>query len=186
MTQEETRKLLTVIRAAYPNFFKTMPDVDQTNMLMLWSDVLKDDDPIKIMVAAKSFIRSNTSQFPPTVGQIVDLSFKLSNPPVMTEQEAWGFVDKALRNSIYNSESEFAKLPPEVQTTVGTPKQLKEWAQMDIHELNTVVSSNFMRSFKARVAENKEFAKLPAQAQDMIKGLTNMMSMNKCLEEMED
>lgn len=183
MTYEDTRKVLSVIRASFPQHFAKWTAEQGKEFLAVWSDMFEYDDPMLVMTAVKSYIRSNTSPFPPSVGQIVDLMNKLTSPKGMTEQEAWSYVNKALRNSIYNSQREFDELPPDVQCTVGSPNQLKQWAQMDVGEINSVVASNFMRSFRARVMENKEFAKLPSQAQNMIKGLSESMNMNKFLEE---
>lgn len=172
MTKEETKKVLSVLRAAYPNFYKTMSLEDQKNLLLVWSDLFEEDDLIQVMIAVKSFIRSNPSQFPPSVGQITDLMYKLSHPITLTEQDAWNLVYKACCNSIYHSKEEFDKLPDEVRSVVGSHTQLKEWAKMDNRELNTVVSSNFMRSYKVRSVENKELEKLPETTRNMILDIT--------------
>lgn len=185
MTYEDTRKVLSVIKASFPQHFAKWTAEEGKNFLAVWSDMFVDDDPMLVMTAVKSYIRSNTSPFPPSVGQIVDLMQKLTSPTSMTEQEAWGYVEKALRNSIYNSQKEFEALPSDVQRTVGSPNQLKQWAQMEMGEINSVVASNFMRSYRSRVAENKEFAKLPTQAQNLITGLTNQMRLDNNIKQEE-
>lgn len=173
MTQDETKQVLSVLRAAYPNFYKTMPVDDQKNLLLVWSDLFECDDVKQVMLAVKTFIRSNPSQFPPSVGQITDLIYRQTHPTTMTEQDAWNLVYKACCNSIYHSQEEFDKLPVEIQSVVGNHTQLREWAKMDNSELNTVVSSNFMRSFRVRSAEIKEYEKLPETTKKTISEITN-------------
>lgn len=177
MTYEETRKVLSVIKACFPQHFAKWTKEEGENFLAVWSDMFVDDDPILVMTAVKSYIRSNTSPFPPSVGQIVELMQKLTSPQSMTEQEAWAYIEKALRNSIYNSQKEFDALPADIQRTVGSPSQLKQWAQMDTGEINSVVASNFMRSYRNRIADNKEYSKLPSQAQSLITGLAEKMKL---------
>ena len=51
---------------------------------------------------------------------------------------------------------------------------------MNIETLNTVVASNFMRSFKAREKQRVDFAKLPNETKDLIASLgVNMKLENK-------
>ena len=47
-------------------------------------------------------------------------------------------VQRALRNSGYKSEEEFAKLPEACQRAVGTAANLKEWALMDSDQVATI------------------------------------------------
>lgn len=178
MTYEETRKVLSVIRASFPSYFAKFTSEEGENFLAVWSDMFAEDDPMLVMSAVKSYIRSNTGAFPPSVGQVVELMHKLTHPVTITEQEAWNMVYRACCNSIYHAQEEFDKLPEEVKSVVGSHNQLKQWAVMDNNELGTVVASNFMRSYKARVASNKEFAKLPDSVHDMISTLTDAKRLN--------
>ena len=79
----------------------------------------------------------------------------------MTEMEAWNLVVKAASNGFYGAKEEFAKLPRDVQEIVGSPAQLREWSQMDSDEFNTVLASNFQRSYRARAESRKVYGRLP-------------------------
>lgn len=92
MTKEETRDVLRVIRASYPHSFNKMSVDDKKDLLAVWSDMFVNDDPMLVMTAVKSYIRSNPSQFAPSVGQIVDLMSKLSNPNTIDADTAWNIV----------------------------------------------------------------------------------------------
>ena len=86
---------------------------------------------------------------------------KLNGPRELTKGEAWGTVRKALKNSLYSSVDEFNALPEVVRYAVGSPEMLKSWAQVPLDELETVIQSNFMRTFRAKSANIKEIKLLP-------------------------
>jgi hypothetical protein len=79
--------------------------------------------------------------------------------------------------SYYNAAEEFQRLPPLLQRIVGSPNQLREWAIMEAETVNSVVQSNFMRSYKAVVAQEKERAMLPESTRQMITGLAERMAL---------
>jgi hypothetical protein len=84
----------------------------------------------------------------------------------MTDQEAWLRVRKGISNGRYGSETEFAKLPPAVQSAVGSHYALKEWADVPEDELATVVRSNFCRTFRTKVEQQKTWAALPERVKE--------------------
>lgn len=174
MTKEETKQVLTIIRASFPNFFKNMPSKDMSDMMLVWCDIFIEDNAMVVITAVKSYIRSNVSQFPPSVGQIVELMRKLLNPSAIDADKAWELVYKATCNSIYHANEEFGKLPREVQAGIGSPSQLRSWATMDLQTLDSVVASNFKKGYRSRLEEFREFEKLPVQAKAMIQSLTDV------------
>ena len=86
----------------------------------------------------------------------------------MSELQAWALVQRALRNSGYNSEEEFAKLPEACQRAVGTAANLKEWALMDSDQVATIEQSHFIRNYRASVQRMKEEARLPENVRMLI------------------
>ena len=70
-------------------------------------------------------------------------------------------VYKAICNSAYNSVEEFNKLPVEIQRAVGSADMLKSWSQLDIEQVQTVIQSNVMRSYKVASKQKKEYDVLP-------------------------
>lgn len=96
-----------------------------------------------------------------------DDGFVSAPKKILNELEAWSLVEKAIRNSIYNSQEEFSKLPPLVQKAVGSPNVLRLWAA-DGSYSEQVASSNFMRSYRNEAKKQEEYEKLPADMQQMI------------------
>ena len=103
----------------------------------------------------------------------------LSTQPEMTEGEAWGLVSRALRNSAYDSQREFDALPPRLQRLVGSPNQLREWAMLDADTVQSVIASNFQRSYRARTAADLAYAALPADVRALVNGTVGAMALGE-------
>lgn len=164
---------MAVLRAAYPRYYDKTDAIEAEQAARLWATMFEDDDCEIVLNAVKTVIA--TSEFPPTVAEVKKKIKLLTEEPEMTELEAWSIVRKALRNSAYNSEEEFAKLPPEIQDVVHAPEQLKDWAIMDADEVNTVIASNFQRSFRVRSKQVKELAAIPSSVREYLKGVSDML-----------
>lgn len=173
MTREETSKILTVLKVNYPQSFKGWTSEQGEAFLSLWSEAFKEDKADIVTMAVKSIIYGDTREFAPNIGQVKDKIMQITNPITIDADQAWAMVFKALSDSYYHAQREFDKLPPEVQAGVGSPNQLREWSNMDISTLESVVASNFKKGYRARAVGKREFDKLPAQVKTMIQGLTD-------------
>lgn len=173
MTLEETAKIMDILEIAYPQFYRSFTDRKKLEAAELWAAMFADDDALIVAAAVKAFIAADRRGFPPHIGAIKEKINLLTRPDEMTEEEAWSLVKKALRNSGYHSREEFEKLPEMLQRLVGSPSRLKEWALMNIDEVNTVVASNFQRSYRARAASEREYKALPNDIKTLIGSLAD-------------
>lgn len=154
MNKREVAQILAILKEYYPRDFVNS---DLQTKVEAWYLILQDYDYKLTQNAVISFVSSDLNGFMPSVGQIVDKINKLTNKNQLTENEAWNLVYKALGNSTYNSVQEFDKLPKEVQRSVGSPDMLRSWSQLELDEIQTVIQSNFMRSFKTASKQIKEY-----------------------------
>lgn len=177
MTYDETLTIMSVLKAAYPAYYRGMNRKDADAAVSLWAEMFKDDPAQIVGLAVKSLIATDTKGFPPHIGAVKDAICKLKQPNEMTEAEAWALVSKATRNSTYNAGEEFDKLPPVVQRIVGTPMQLREWAAMDSDTLQSVVASNFQRSYKIRAKNERDYLALPSSVKDFMASIADGMKM---------
>ena len=165
----ETNKILAVICEAYPLFLK---DRNPQVTSVLWQKLFADDPYDFVETALMAFIATDTKGFPPSVGAIKEQIRLLKQTEEMTEQEAWALVAKACANSTYNAKEEFNKLPESLRRLVGSPDQLHSWAMMDEDEVQTVIASNFQRSYRARQESQKRFDMLPSAMHEVAKKLS--------------
>lgn len=175
MDRSETIKILAVLRAAYPQFYAKQTNDDLQGIVNLWADMFEDEPYQLVAAATKALIKTRTSTFPPGIGEISEKIRQISAPEEMTEAEAWALVAAAVRNGTYGAEKEFNALPPMLQRLVGSPRQLKEWAAMDADAVNSVVASNFQRSYKARAKNEREYAALPSSIKDYMAAIADGM-----------
>ena len=168
MTSKDTGKIMDILTAAYPNFYSGKSEYDRKKIVALWTDMFRDD-PVELVAAAvKSLISMDEKGFPPHIGTVKAKMRLLVSKDEMTEAEAWHIVSKAIKNSTYDSKAEFEKLPPMIKRIVGSPNMLREWAVMGMDATQSVVASNFQRSYRAIVAREKELAKLPNDVRAMV------------------
>lgn len=169
MTRQETGIIMDILTTAYPAFYsgKNAPDMRMT--VNLWAEMFAEDDVKIVAAAVKALIATDDKGFPPHIGAVKSRIRQISNPDEMTEQEAWTYIAKALRNSSYNAEEEFAKLPTIIQDVVHVPQQLREWARMDEATVQSVVASNLQRSFRAKAQSRRDFEALPKDVQALAK-----------------
>ena len=159
MNTKEMAAVMDILSVAYPQFYRGMGPAEKKAAVDLWAGMFKND-PLQIVLAAvKRLIATDTKGFPPAIGAVKEQIWRIQNPQQLTEQEARQMVDKAVNTS--NAERSFSELPPEVRHIVGSPVQLTEWGRMDEAAFQSVVASNFQRSFRARKENEKERAKLP-------------------------
>lgn len=166
MTREETIKLLMIVSASYQNF----KPVDKTVSANVWHMALQEYDFVECQNALMSYITTDKNGFAPSIGQVIDkihTNREVASGNQLTETQAWSLVSKALRNSTYNSKSEFDALPESVQKAVGSHEILRVWATDESFN-ESVVSSNFMRSYKSILNRQSEFERLPSNVRELI------------------
>lgn len=165
MNRKETGKILALIQAYYPRFHDGR---DPEITLEGWQMIFADDPYEQVQSALMAYVSTEVKGFPPMPGALKELM----RPKVseVTAFEAWHQVKKALSNGIYGSNEEFEKLSPICKRIVGSPAVLREWATLDTEELDTVVSSNFQRSYKAISQSSRDYEKLPEAVRQSLPG----------------
>ena len=161
MTREDIIKIMAVLKVAYPGFQRDLSQREAELAVNLWLSQLEDLTYPQAVAAVKALISQDTKGYPPSVGQVRAKAFDLFAPEQMSGMEAWSRIRKACSNGIYGSQEEFEKLPPLLKKLVGSPQTLRDWAQMDLSELETVVQSHFVRSYRQAAERAAERAMLP-------------------------
>ena len=153
-------KLLGIIYEAYHFFGKDQTPEKAAVSVKLWHNVIGNAPYELVEAAIYAHIAKN--EYPPTIAHIRKEMEKLTETEEeLTEVEAMNLIIQAASNSIYNAGSEYKKLPPVLQKLVGSPRQLRDLATMDTKTINSVVTSNFSRSYKIMITREKEKNLLP-------------------------
>ena len=171
MTLEDTKKLLITINAIYPNWKVENPEATT----MAWHWALEEYPAETVNAALQIFLKTDKGGFVPSVSQLIGCMYKPTENSKMTEGEAWALVKKAISNGNYGSEEEYAKLPELVQRAVGGSQMIRQWAMCDTDEVNTVIMSNFQRTYKAILSKSEFNDKVPQQLTDIVQGITERL-----------
>lgn len=149
MTRHECLKLMSVLQAAYPHAYRGYTKEQADTTVDLWMMAFERDDYAEVDKAVRAFISSDPSNWPPPVGKVRQIMMARRPQTGRSDLEAWSLVRKALRNGNYGAEEEYKKLPADIQRAVGSADQLRAWAAAPEDETETVMQSNFLRSYRA-------------------------------------
>lgn len=171
--------MLSILKAAYPHSFQKMGKRDAETMTALWERQFAEEDPLAVSAAIDSLIATRTVGYSPTIGEIKEQLHRIRNQHQLSEVDAWVLVERACRNGIHHAREEYDRLPPDVQQAVGGPEQIRAWAMMDSETVNSVVASNFRKSYAAAQERAKHVSMLPADVREMLSGIANQMMIEK-------
>lgn len=177
MNLEETLAIMGILQIAYPTYYRGVGKEQALAAANLWAEMFADDSPAHVAAAVKALIATDEKGYPPSIGAVKAQLRKITQPPSMAPVEAWGLVWRAIQRSGYNSREEFEKLPPTLRRLVGSPDQLKAWSMMDAGTVQSVIASNFQRSYQARAKQEEEFQALPSDIKTMIGGLAERLAL---------
>lgn len=173
MTKLETAKILAILTATYPTFYKDMKDEEMDGVIEIWTEMFKDCDYRLVSLAVKELI--NSYEYPPTIATIKNKIYELTNTNDTSPTELWDKLLKAIRNGTYGYEEEFEKLPREVQEFVREPFQLHELASIDSNTIHTVVKGQFLKQIATIKQRQKEINMMLPETRKMILGSTEKL-----------
>lgn len=160
MTERETKQILAILEAAYPNFYRGETPDGLRRAVQLWSAMFADDDYREVSAAVSALIASRTETFPPVIGEVKQKMYSVTHRDEKTAAEAWAMVRRAIGRSTYYANEEWGKLPGDVKAVV-TPEQLRAWA-MDEEFNEPVVMSHFIRSYRDRSERERDYGLMPS------------------------
>ena len=194
MTIDEMAQIMDILTMVYPQFYSKQTEEEKYNVMELWASLFADEPGQLVAMAVKAFITSDDKGFPPSIGQIKTIIGKMTTPAEleMSELEAWNLVRRAIRGASMADWSrklgpngigepsavvQFNALPEILQRLVGDPAQLAMWEELPGSQIDTVIQSNFMRSWRARATHEKELLALPADIRNGMKQIASTMKM---------
>lgn len=179
MTREDMGKIMALLQATYPNYYRGLSDKDAKSVVNIWAEMFADDPEELVTAAVKRLILSDNKGFPPVIGQIKEQMYKITYPDEMNAQEAWGQVKKAVRRYCrYDrpEENPYYGLPEEVRRAIGGPGQIRDWAMMEEEAFDTVEGSHFKKAYAAAMQRKRELEKLPGDIREMMGRLSGGFS----------
>ena len=178
MKKEDIPKLFLCIAMLFPK--NERPYLEATTQAQeQWARLLGDlpTDLVRAAVEAHACV----SPFPPTIADIRQRVAKIRQGETgeLTEAEAWAMVSKAISRASSHSVQDFEAFPPAIKRAVGSPRQLCEWGLMEVETVQSVVSSNFRRSYTQALTQHREAVALPENVRAQIEGLASRLALDE-------
>lgn len=171
MNLSEATMVLAVMRAAYPHSFRdTKPD-DAMATAQLWAKMFDKEPYEAVNAAVETLIATRQVGYSPTIGEVKEKLRSLVKADELNDAQAWALVTKACKNGLYGYKQEFEKLPPPVQKAVGSAEQLREWSMMDEETFQSVIGSNFKKTFKVVEERERQDALMPDSVKSVVQKL---------------
>lgn len=147
MTENDAIVILAMIEANW------QPVKNQQAAIDVWASCFRDDPIELVQTAVLALIQTSRSEFRPTIGMVRQKMRDIVYGEQMSETEAWLAIKRALPKAQESPETlggareAWANLPEMLQKLV-TPKQLRDWNSVETETLDTVIQSNFLRSYR--------------------------------------
>jgi len=180
MVTDDVIAILNIIKVAYPRFYSNVTKQEADDAVNLWSIMFADDDAKVVTEAVKAMIA--TLKYPPTIADVKEKIRLITTEEQMTELEAWNIVYGAICCANYYAEDCFERFPEVIKRVVGTPKNLRDWALMEPATINSVIQSNFMRSYTSKVKHVNEIAMMPTSTKIMMEGIADKLKITEAKE----
>lgn len=176
MNREECAKCLTVLRVTYQSFARNMTAGDANAVLNAWEMCFRDDPYELVSMAIYDLIQTK-KDFAPDIAAIKermrDMQSIATGEP--SKEELWNILKRAASRSAYNSEEEYAKLPPILQQYVGSPAELHTMSQIDASTFDTVHRGIFFKNIDNMITREEFQRRLSPAAREMLQGFSGGM-----------
>ncbi len=154
MKKNEILLMLSILKKAYPSYYKDITKQEAEDIVEFYQEMFKDDDSELVVIALKEVI--NTSEYPPTIATIKNKIYSLTHKED-DNSELWNKLKNAIGRSSYYAEEEFNKLPDILKQYVKSPYRLQEMASMDSDVINSVEKGIFMKQIENVKQNYKEY-----------------------------
>lgn len=174
MNKEEIILMLSILKKAYPNFYKNITKQEAEDTINLYEEMFKDCDGKLVLYTVKELI--NTFEYPPTIATIKKKMYELTHIEDESPSDLWEILLKAIGRSGYYAVDEFEKLPDIIKEFIKSPHQLHELSQIPSETLHSVIRGQFLRqieNLKERVKAKEMMS--PEVRQFLLNGETKLL-----------
>lgn len=180
MNFTDTKKLLAILRAAYPAFYSKMRDSESAGIVNVWQSAFSDIPSEYVTIAVQSLIKTH-SGYPPDIAavhtEIKTLLAAATGEP--TDEELWLIYKHAVQESGYRENEIYDNLPPILQRYCGTARTLYEHAMMPMDTFNSVIHGQFLKQIPLMRQRQEYRDSLPEGVREMICGMAEKKALPK-------
>jgi predicted ribosome quality control (RQC) complex YloA/Tae2 family protein len=166
MKKEECIKLLTIIKAVFPNFTGLSNEIS----IGIWYEMIGELDYNKAAVSVKRHLA--TSKFPPTVNDILVASADISENRIQTSADAWNDVLEAIRKfGVYRVEEGVNSLQEPTRSIMRN-----QFRETCLSENLMADKAHFLRMYDTYSKRDQTERLLPETLKNEVKSLTDTLA----------
>ena len=174
MTREDTIKILSILKASYPNFYKDMSKKDAETTISLYTEMFNNVETNLVATAIKELIQRQN--YPPTIADIKNKIYELTNPDELNSSDLWEIFKKTIQSGYYGDRTEFDALPEAIKSYLGNnPNRINELGMMESSTFNSVEKGIFLKQIKVIKERAKSIRMMLPETK---KCLNNFLSSN--------
>ena len=149
------------LKGVYPRYYSAMNNEQMELQIKVWTDLFSEYSVEAVMSGVRTFATTDASGFPPVPGQIIENMYRVAHLTDDSAIKAWNLIRRAINMPRDQYGLAYDALPADIQEALGTRDMaistLSSWGLVPIENFETVVQSNFLRSYEAvRRGKTKE------------------------------
>ena len=173
MTREKSIKILSVLKATYPNTYREFTKKEAEQLVEIYQSMFSDEEYPLITIALKELIGS--CKFAPTIAEIKDKMYDLTNQE-STPNDLWIIAKEMISNGLYMTQAEFDLYPEELKAFFGSTSGVKQIAMMDSDVVNSVTKGQFLKQIEIiQQRQRAEKKMLPDTRQKLLELQTKLL-----------
>lgn len=169
MTKDETRAMLFMIRANYPQAFRDAGESEMRLIAQTWHDVFEPYDSSVVRYALTECFK--TSRFAPSIAEVLGKIKAIMYD--FTDEDDWKIACKMIRNGNWLTKEEWDEAPEHIRRWFGSMSAVKELANQEGGTLQTVTRGQFMKTIGAVREDCKIRENMPAELKQAIQEALN-------------
>lgn len=165
MTIQEMSPIMAMLEGAYPHSYHQLGSQEKANMVKMWATMLADADPRLVAAAVQSFISTDPSQFPPSIGAIRNRMVDLCTKGELPVEMLWPSVSRAIQAGTPRC---FNELPPLVQEALGGYGGMKSIGKMPREDLEKKGKDEFIQAYKVVLKRHRDEILTPPNVKALV------------------
>jgi hypothetical protein len=173
VTKIDALRLMAIFKAAYPAYYRDIPESEHAGIANLWAEMLEPYPAELATFAAKRLIAEN--KFPPAISDVISRVKEALGAGRDGAAEAWAALHKAAGRASIVTKAEFDALPYEARRFCGGLSGLAELGMIDSAVFNTVTRGQFLKLYEGLRRARETIDAMPPEVLALVREITKPM-----------
>ena len=167
MQKSEAAKLLGLLKANYPAYYRTQEGADFAMSVDLWTYQFQENSFQQVFQALNAAIASKTDGFPPSIGEVKMRLVDLTDPAVDTFDATWDRLLKCFSRGSIHAQDDWERLPEDDRELIS-PGEIYRISTTEDCNL-TVEKAGYYSRWKAQQERKRVSKSVPLPIREALK-----------------